>query len=129
MASYLVLGKYTIVGLGGLVSDGGTNTEKAARELLASYGGKVTQFAFCDGEHDFVIWCDLPDETAISAMKLAVKAMGHVELNSIRLFDSKTVDGIARIAKQGGAPANPKASKQRQNAKGKATKGKKSSKS
>jgi uncharacterized protein with GYD domain len=135
MTSYLLLGKYSTIGLEGLLADGGTKTEKAARDLFAAYGGKVSQFAFCVGEYDFAIWGELPDEAAISALKLAVKSMGHVELQSVRLLGAKEVDSIARAAKQGGktAPAAPapkaKAKTPKPKAKTKPSKAKKPSKS
>lgn len=129
MTSYLILGKYSTVGLEGLIADGGTNTEKAARELFTAYGGKVTQFAFCVGEFDFAIWGELPNEAAVSAMKLAVKGMGHVELQSIQLFSSKEVDAIARTSRQGGKAAPAKtAVKAKAKVKPKAAKPKKASK-
>lgn len=100
MNTYLFLGKYTAAGRAGLMKEGGTARERVTIELFEKIiGGKLKNYAFCEGEYDFVVHVDLPDEKSRTAVSLLVTAGGTIEVSSLKLLTPVQMDEIARLAR------------------------------
>jgi hypothetical protein len=61
MPKYLLKASYNAEGVRGVMKDGGSKREAAARELVESLGGKVECFYFAHGDSDAIVICDFPD--------------------------------------------------------------------
>jgi uncharacterized protein with GYD domain len=67
---------YTTEGVKGLLKDGGTKRQAAAKTLIESLGGKLETFYFAFGENDAFAIADLPDASAAAAASLALSGSG-----------------------------------------------------
>ena len=61
MPKYLLKASYNAEGVRGVMKEGGSKREAAARALVKSLGGKVESFYFCHGDADAIVICDFPD--------------------------------------------------------------------
>ncbi len=96
MPKYLLKASYTADGVKGVMKDGGTKREAAARALVKSLGGKVESFYFCHGEADAIVICDFPDTASALAGVMAVNASGSVTASTTPLITAKEVDEAAQ---------------------------------
>ena len=71
MPKYLLRATYTADGIKGLMKDGGTKRQAAARRLVESLGGKVEAFYYAFGENDVVAIVDMPDNVSAAAASLS----------------------------------------------------------
>ena len=99
MPKYLLTARYNAEGVRGVIKEGGSKREAAARGLVKSLGGKVEAFYFSHGDVDAVVICDFPDAASALAGVLAVNASGLVTASTTPLITAKEVDEAA--AKQG----------------------------
>lgn len=100
MNTYLFLGKYTASGRAGLVKEGGSAREKVTFELFEkNIGGKVRNYAFCEGEYDFIVHVDLPDDKVRNAVSLLTTSGGSIEVSSLKLLTPSYIDEVAQIAR------------------------------
>ena len=67
---------YTLDGMKGLKSEGGSARIAAATALIESLGGKVESFYFGFGATDVFLIVDMPDNVSVAAAALAVTAGG-----------------------------------------------------
>ncbi len=104
MPKYLLKVNYTAEGVRGVMKDGGTKREAAARTLVKSLGGKVETFYFCQGEHDAIVICDFPDSASALAGSMAVNASGVVTASTTQLITPKEVDEAAKKTGKYSAP-------------------------
>ncbi|MGH2850204.1 MAG: GYD domain-containing protein, partial [Solirubrobacteraceae bacterium] len=61
MPKYLVRASYTVEGVKGLRSAGGTSRRDAVAKLAESLGGTLESFHFAFGETDAFVILDMPD--------------------------------------------------------------------
>lgn len=100
MNTYLFLGKYTAAGRAGLIKEGGTAREKVTVELFEKIiGGKLRNYSFCEGEYDFIVHVDLPDDKVRNAVSLLTTAGGSIEVSSMKLLSPAYIDEVAKIAR------------------------------
>jgi uncharacterized protein with GYD domain len=95
---YLLEVTYTLDGVKGLRSDGGTARQSAAAGLCESVGGKIESFHFAFGGTDAYVVADFPDDVAAAAAALAVGAGGGATVRTVVLLSPAQLD--AAVAKQ-----------------------------
>ncbi len=92
MPKYLLEVRYTLDGVKGLVTDGGSKRKAAAAAAAKSVGGKVESFYFGFGATDAYVIADLPDNAAAAALALNVSAAGGVTVNTVVLLTPDEID-------------------------------------
>jgi uncharacterized protein with GYD domain len=95
MPKYLLEVSYTLDGLRGVKSEGGSARVAAARELVESLGGKLDSFYFAFGDTDVFAVADLPDNTAAAAAAHAVNAGGGATVRTVVLLTAAEIDAAA----------------------------------
>jgi uncharacterized protein with GYD domain len=96
MAKYLIQGSYTAQGSKGLLKEGGSGRRKAVEQAVKGLGGKVEAIYWTFGEHDTVLIIDLPDNTAATALSLAVASAGAVRISTTPLITQQEVDAACK---------------------------------
>jgi uncharacterized protein with GYD domain len=97
MAKYLIEVNYTLDGIKGVKSEGGSARVAAATALIESLGGKVESFYFALGETDAYVTVDMPDNVSIVAAALAVNAGGGAAARTVALVTPKEVDSAVKM--------------------------------
>jgi uncharacterized protein with GYD domain len=92
MPKFMISASYTIDGLRGLRTDGGSGRLDASRKAIDSVGGHLDAMYFAFGEQDAFILCDLPDNKAAAAVSLMVGAAGGVNTKTVVLLTPEEVD-------------------------------------
>ena len=95
MAKYLLEVNYTLDGIKGLRSKGGSARVEAARELIEGLGGKMESFYFAFGTTDAYVIADLPDNPTAAALALTVSAGGGVTASTTALLTPEEIDAAA----------------------------------
>ena len=106
MAKYLVSGNYKAEGVAGLVKDGASGRVKAIKKLCESAGGKVESVYFAFGDHDVYVIADLPDNTAATALAIAVNGTGIVSVKTTVLMTPAEVDEAVKKTPKYRAPGS-----------------------
>jgi len=96
MAKYLIQGSYTASGSKGLLKEGGSGRKKAVERAVKGLGGKVEAIYWTFGDHDTVLIVDLPDNTAATALSLAVASAGAVRISTTPLITQQEVDAACK---------------------------------
>jgi uncharacterized protein with GYD domain len=96
MPRYLFEGSYTLEGLRGIQSAGGSARREAVSQLVESVGGKLISIDFAFGANDVYAICELPDNEAATAVVLAVNASGRTTLRTVVLVTPEEVDAAAQ---------------------------------
>jgi uncharacterized protein with GYD domain len=104
MPKYLLKASYNAEGVRGVMKEGGSKREAAARALVKSLGGKVESFYFCHGDADAIVICDFPDIASALAGVMAVNASGVVVASTTPLISAAEVDAAAKKAGKYRAP-------------------------
>ncbi|MFN8103283.1 MAG: GYD domain-containing protein [Acidimicrobiia bacterium] len=97
MAKYLLDVKYTLDGLKGMVSEGGTARKEAAIKAVESVGGTMEAFYFAFGETDVYAIADVPDNVTAAAVALKLGATGAVAIRTVVLLTPAEVDAAAKV--------------------------------
>jgi uncharacterized protein with GYD domain len=97
MPKYLLEVNYTLEGVRGIKSDGGTARKAVAQATAESVGGTVESFHFAFGGTDAYIVADLPDNVAAAAICLAVSSGGVATTRTTPLMTAEDVDAAAAI--------------------------------
>jgi uncharacterized protein with GYD domain len=95
MSKYLLEVNYTIDGVQGVRSGGGSARVAAATELIESLGGSVESFYFAFGGTDVFVIAELPDNAAAAAASLAVTAGGGATGRVVVLLTPAELDTAA----------------------------------
>ena len=98
MAKFLVEVKYTLEGIKGVKSEGGTARVAAATASIEELGGKVEAFYFAFGESDVFVIVDAPDNVSAAALGLAVTAGGGAATRTTVLLTAGEMDEAAKKA-------------------------------
>jgi uncharacterized protein with GYD domain len=96
MPKYLIEASYTVEGVKGIQSAGGSSRRDAIAKLAESSGGKLESFYFAFGDRDVYTIVDLPDNESATAVALAVNASGAVTIRTTVLVTPEEVDAAAR---------------------------------
>ncbi len=98
MAKYLLEAKYTLEGIKGLRTEGGTARESVVSALCESLGGKLDSFYFAFGGTDVYAIVDFPDDVSAAAAALTVSAGGGATVRTIVLLTAAELDGATAKA-------------------------------
>ena len=96
MPKYLVEASYTVEGVKGVQSAGGSSRRDAIAALAESVGGQLESFYFAFGERDVYTVIDLPDNESATAVALTVNASGAVKVRTTVLVTPEEVDAAAK---------------------------------
>ena len=100
MPKYMIQASYTAEGAKGLLNEGASGRRKAVERAVKSLGGKVEALYYAFGEHDTILILDLPDNTAATALSLAVASSGAVRIATTPLITVQEVDAACKQAVQ-----------------------------
>ena len=104
MPKYLVEASYTVEGVRGVQSAGGSSRRDAIAALAESVGGQLESFYFAFGERDVYTVIDLPDNESATAVALTVNASGAVKVRTTVLVTPEEVDAAAKRSVEYRAP-------------------------
>jgi uncharacterized protein with GYD domain len=93
---YLIEASYTLDGVKGVQSAGGSTRRDAVANLAESVGGRLECFYFAFGDRDVYTIVDLPDNEAAAAVALTVNASGGVSVRTVVLIEPEDVDAAAK---------------------------------
>ena len=96
MPKFLIEASYTLEGVQGLRSAGGTSRRDAVAHALESAGGSLDHFYFAVGDTDAYVVADLPDAEAAAAVALTVNAAGGATTKTVLLLTPEEVDAAAQ---------------------------------
>ena len=96
MPKYLIEASYTLEGVRGGQSAGGTSRRDAIAKVAESVGGQLESFYFAFGDHDAYVVVDLPDNESAAAFALAVSEAGGASVRTVVLLTPEEVDVAAR---------------------------------
>jgi uncharacterized protein with GYD domain len=97
MKKYLFYGSYTPEGYKGLMSEGGSARVAVANKALQSVGGSLEAFYYSNGEQDFYIIVNLPDDVSSAAVTLVGNASGTFSIRAVPLLTPAQVDEAVKL--------------------------------
>src|SRR5512133_1321342 len=96
MPKYLVEASYTVEGVKGIQSAGGSSRRDAIAAVAQGVGGRLESFYFAFGERDVYTIVDLPDNETATAVALTINASGAVKIRTTVLVTPEEVDAAAK---------------------------------
>ena len=96
MPKFLIEASYTLEGVQGLRSAGGSSRRDAVAHALESAGGSLEHFYFAFGDTDAFVIVDLPDAEAAAAVALTVNSAGGATTKTVLLMTPEEVDAAAQ---------------------------------
>jgi uncharacterized protein with GYD domain len=96
MPKYLVEASYTLEGIKGVQSAGGSSRRDAIAKAAESAGGRLESFYFAFGDRDVYTVVDLPDNETATALALTVNTSGAVRVKTTVLLTPEEVDAAAK---------------------------------
>jgi uncharacterized protein with GYD domain len=96
MPKFLFEASYTLDGVKGVQSAGGTSRRDAIAALAESVGGTLEGFYFAFGDRDAYVLVDLPDNESAAAIALTVNAAGGATVRTVALLTPEEVDAAAK---------------------------------
>ena len=94
MATYVILGKYTLQGIRKI--KGTTGRAESFRNLAKRMGVKVKEIYWTMGQYDIVTIIDAPDDATASRLLLAAGSMGNVQTETLRAYTAKEIGKILK---------------------------------
>ena len=104
MPKYLITGSYTVSGIKGVLSEGGSSRRDAVAKLAVSVGGKLESFYYGFGDDDFHVIVDLPGNEAAAAVAMTVGAAGGASPKTTVLLSPEEIDAAAKLSPSYRAP-------------------------
>ena len=98
MAKYLVIGSYTAEGAAGVLREGGSGRLEAARQAVASVGGKLEALYWGFGADDFYGIVELPSHAAATAASLKISSSGSSRVRTVPLMTAEDIDAAAKLS-------------------------------
>jgi len=96
MPKFLFEASYTLDGVKGVQSAGGTSRRDAVAQVAESVGGQLESFYFAFGDRDAYVIVDLPDHESAAAVALTVNAAGGATVRTVVLLTPDEVDAAAK---------------------------------
>jgi uncharacterized protein with GYD domain len=96
MPKFLIEASYTLEGVRGVRSAGGSSRRDAVAAVAESVGGTLEAFYFAFGDRDVFVVVDLPDNESATAVALTVNASGGATVKTSVLLTPEKVDAAAR---------------------------------
>lgn len=97
MATYIVLTTFTEQGIRGIKET--TKRADAVKEAARKFGVTAKEFYWTLGTYDVVVVFEAPDDASMTALGLAIGALGNVRTQTMRAFSRDEMNGI--LAKLG----------------------------
>jgi uncharacterized protein with GYD domain len=97
MATYIVLSSFTEQGIRSIRDT--TKRADAVREAARKFGVTAREFYWTMGAHDVVVIFDAPDDASMTALTMAIGALGNVRTQTMRAFSREEMNGV--LAKLG----------------------------
>ncbi len=92
MPKFLLQVNYTLDGVQGILSKGGSARKAAAQAAAESVGGTLESLYFAFGRTDAFAVADLPDNAAAAALALTVSGSGGATVDTIVLLTPEEID-------------------------------------
>ncbi len=92
MATYIVLSSFTEQGIRDVRST--TKRADAVKEVARKFGVTAKEFYWTLGTYDVVVVFDAPDDASMTALGLAIGALGNVRTQTMRAFSRDEMNGI-----------------------------------
>ena len=96
MPKFLFEASYTLDGIKGVQSAGGSSRREAVAQVADSVGGQLEAFYFAFGDRDVYVIVDLPDNESAAAVALTVNAAGGATVKTVVLLTPEEVDAAAQ---------------------------------
>ena len=96
MPKFLIEASYTLDGVKGVQSAGGSSRRDAVASVAESVGGRLESFHFAFGDSDAFVIVDLPDNESAAAVALTVNAAGGAVVKTVVLLTPEEVDAAAK---------------------------------
>jgi uncharacterized protein with GYD domain len=96
MPKFLFEASYTLDGIKGVQSAGGTSRRDAVAQVAESVGGRLDAFYFAFGDRDAYVIADLPDNESAAAVAVTVNAAGGATVKTVVLLTPEEVDAAAQ---------------------------------
>lgn len=96
MPKYLLEVNYTLEGIKGVVSKGGSARKAAAQKAAESVGGTLDSLYFAFGGTDAYAVADMPDNAAAAALALTVSASGGATVRTVVLLTPDEIDAATK---------------------------------
>lgn len=96
MPKFLFEASYTLDGVKGVQSAGGSSRREAVAQVAESVGGEMECFYFAFGDADAFVIVDLPDNESAAAVALTVNSAGGATVKTIVLLTPEDVDAAAQ---------------------------------
>jgi uncharacterized protein with GYD domain len=93
---FLFEASYTLDGVKGVQSAGGSSRRDAVARVAESVGGRLESFHFAFGDRDAYVIVDLPDNESATAVALTVNAAGGATVRTVVLLTPEEVDEAAK---------------------------------
>jgi uncharacterized protein with GYD domain len=100
MPKYLLSASFTVDGVKGVLSKGGSARRAAAQAAVESAGGSLEAFYFAFGGTDAITIADLPDNAAAAALALTVSGAGAATVETTVLLTPEEIDAAAQAQVQ-----------------------------
>jgi uncharacterized protein with GYD domain len=100
MPKYLLQVNYTLDGVKGIVSKGGSARKAAARAAVESVGGTLETMYFAFGSTDVFAIAELPSNAAAAAVALTVSASGGATVSTVVLLSPEEIDEATQTGVQ-----------------------------
>ena len=92
MPKFLIRASYSVQGMQGLQTEGGTSRREAVKAAVESAGGTMETFLYAFGETDLYVIVDMPDRESMTALAIAIGASGALSPQTIPLLTPEQVD-------------------------------------
>jgi uncharacterized protein with GYD domain len=96
MPKFLIEASYTLDGVKGVQSAGGSSRRDAVAQVAESVGGTMESFYFSFGDSDAYVIVDLPDNESAAAVALTVNAAGGASTRTTVLLTPEEIDAAAQ---------------------------------
>jgi uncharacterized protein with GYD domain len=96
MPKFLLEASYTLEGIKGVQSAGGSSRREAVSRVAESVGGRLEAFYFAFGDGDAYVIVDLPDNESAAAVAVTVNAAGGATVKTVVLLTPEEVDAAAQ---------------------------------
>ncbi len=100
MPKYLLQVNYTLEGVKGVLSKGGSARKAAAKAAAESVGGTLECMYFAFGSTDAFAIADLPDNAAAAALALTVSGAGGATVDTVVLLAPEEIDTATQAGVQ-----------------------------
>jgi uncharacterized protein with GYD domain len=96
MSKYLIEASFTLQGVQGIQSEGGSARVAAVTKAVESVGGQLDSFYFGFGDRDVFVIADFPDNESAAALAIAVGSSGAVTTRTVVLLTPEEVDSAVK---------------------------------